>query len=757
MRHGLILLAILCIVISGTAADEISRQKAEAQIPAHMLGKWPNADKAIQSKTDYWGEMAMKQPNGPSYEYFAKLLPPLRYVDARFHHYPIVLSAPSAVVKSRLISNGSAVNALARQRNWIGEGGMPVNFFVSRYEVPFGDDLRRLSGPRYEKGYLPIVRTQYKYDDAVISEEAFGAAEGPFADSGAVFVKFSGKGKLAALVTQTAGTNLRTGKGVIRDEQGSAVMWFAGDWTPSVAGQKLDNELAPDRPAFLVIFTKPYVGVLPPMDSSVYDAERTKCACTWQALLDKGMQIETPEPVVNNAWRALLIGMYELVHGDQMRYSAGNQYAQLYISEGGDAIRTLGLFGQPQDMRRMMNPLMDYQRTGLWYNQAGKKLYFMSHYYQLTRGASWFKENRDRWMLQVNRLVDDREPGNGLLPKERYCGDIETPVYALNVNANAYGSLRDFAAVLEEIGEHEQSLRCAKASAELKKATLDAVAKSEFKDVNPPFLPNALFGEEKPYDPLTSVRLGGYWDLMAPYIIGSGLFTGTEREEWMMRYLQEMGGLCMGMVRTHPGSTFWTVKQNNDDLYTLRYTLALFRRDEVDRALVSFYGKLAQGLTQDTFIGAEGTGLMPYDDLGRQMYMPPNSASNAYWLWTLRYVMVQDWDLDNDGKPETLRLMFATPRRWLESGKTIKIERAPTAFGNVSVAMTSHLKKGEVVAEVSAPERAPEKMLLRARVPQGWKVVSAKAGNRKLAVDKTGAVDITGMTGKFSVAFGVSR
>ena len=48
-------------------------------------------------------------------------------------------------------------------------------------------------------------------------------------------------------------------------------------------------------------------------------------------------------------------------------------------------------------------------------------------------------------------------------------------------------------------------------------------------------------------------------------------------------------------------------------------------------------------------------------------------------------MLVQDWDLDDDGVPETLRLLFATPRRWLEDGKELKVERAPTAFGPVSI------------------------------------------------------------------------
>jgi len=738
--------------------NDYAQQVEESHVKPSLLGKWPNADLAIQSKNDYWGELAMRQPNGPSFDFFAKILPPLRYVDASFRHYPIVLSAPGAAVKARYVSNGSAVNALARQINWIGETGVPIEFLIGEDEQDYGSDLANLDGPHYDKGWLPIVKNTYRHGDALVAQEAFCGVDAPYADNGAVLMRITGRGKFVARISAMMAKILTIKSGNVTDSKGAVLASISDGWGMDVGGQRLFAWLKPDHPLYLVIYTKPPSAPLPEIDSAEYEAQRSKCAQVWESLVaDGGMQVETPEPVVNNAWRSLLVGMYEIVNGDKMNYSACNQYGHLYISEGGDAIRALGLWGHQQDMRRMLNPLMDYQRDGLWYNQAGKKLYFMSHYYQLTRDASWFKENRDRWMLQVDRLVNDREPGNGLLPKERYCGDIATPVYSLNVNANGYGSLRDFAAVLEDLGEQETAQKCAKAAAELRKATLDAVIKSECVDVDPVFIPNALFGEEKPYDPLTSVRLGGYWDLMAPYILGSDIFKGTPREDWMIQYLQSKGGVCMGMVRTHPSSSFWTVKQNLDDLYSLRYTLVLLRRDEVDRALVSFYGKLAQGLTRDTFIGAEGTCPLPLDKYGRQMYMPPNSASNAYWLWMLRYLMAQDWDMNTDGRPETLRLMFATPKSWLEDGKAMKIEHAPTAFGEVSVRTHSYLKKGSVVADVTAPPRSPDKTLLRARVPDGWRVISAKSGTRALAVDKTGAVDISALKGRFQVAFRVVR
>src|SRR5262249_35356010 len=152
-------------------------------------------------------------------------------------------------------------------------------------------------------------------------------------------------------------------------------------------------------------------------------------------------------------------------------------------------------------------------------------------------------------------------------------------------------------------------------------------------------------------------------------------------------------------------------------LYGMRYVLTLLQRDEPDRALVSFYGKLAQGMARGTFIGCEGSSIRSVDQYGRQMYLPPNSAGNANYLQQLRYLLVQDYDLNDDGRPETLRLLFATPRAWLADGKEIRVERAPTAFGEVSVHAKSEIGNDRVTVEVDAPARAAEKMLLRLRLP----------------------------------------
>jgi hypothetical protein len=170
--------------------------------------------------------------------------------------------------------------------------------------------------------------------------------------------------------------------------------------------------------------------------------------------------------------------------------------------------------------------------------------------------------------------------------------------------------------------------------------------------------------------------------------------------------------------------------------------------------LVSFYGMLAQGFTPNTFVSGEGCSLAPTDPGGRFFYCPPNSAANAHFLSMLRNLLVQDCDLDDDGRPETLRLLFATPKRWLEDGRAITVERAPTAFGPISVRVQSHLAQGELTADVDLPTRnTPKQTLIRLRVPDGWHLTSAKVGNHTLPVDDRGTADISSLKGKATLRF----
>jgi hypothetical protein len=416
-------------------------------------------------------------------------------------------------------------------------------------------------------------------------------------------------------------------------------------------------------------------------------------------------------------------------------------------------------WGYEADFRRVLPVILDITDKRLPYHFACHKLDDIPHLYWQTRDLEFIKAMRPRWQMQLDLILTNRSAENGLLPKENYCTDIEVPVYSFNSQSKCWAALRDMAPVLDALGDREQAQRVREAAAEYKQALLTAIGKNIHNETDPPFVPMAINPTEDLHDPITETRLGSYWDLVANYAIGSRIFAGTERELWIPRYFETHGGLCMGLTRSAATNhTFWTGKNRTNPLYGMRYILDTLRRDDVERALVSFYGMLAHGMTRNTFIGAEGASIEPLDEGGRYFYCPPNSSSNGQWLATLRHLLVQDLDEDNDGEPETLRLLFGTPRRWLEDGKSIIVERAPTAFGQVSVRVKSNLNQGSVVAEVQLPERnTPKRTQLRIRLPDGWKVTSATSGSQNLETDSQGTLDISGLKGKQSIRFHVSR
>ncbi len=718
---------------------------------AAALGQF-SPQQIIESKIDLLGEAALNQPGGPSLEFFADKLPPLRYVDALYKHYPIVLAGPRSLVKGKLLSNGAIINPLARRYEWIGETGIPWHVTLGPRHLPFGDDLANLDGPHFADGYLPIVRFEYKSDDGDYREECFAATDPQLAAAGAIFVRleFPGEDRGRIDLEMESANELLTGGGpqhIVPDPTKKVRLAYDDnfEWRPS--RNCLMSKEKHAQTAYAVVFTTPAdPSLLVRNREQWYQRERDKCVKTWNGLLAAGMNVSVPEPYVNNAWRSLLVGTYMIYAGDQLNYSAGNQYARKYAHESGEAMRSLLLWGHERDAADAIRPIFEYRRRNIEFHDAAYKLEGLAHYYCVTHDADLVRKTRELWQREIDLIVKSRDSTTGLLPREKYCSDIDTPVVSVVANANCWRGLRDMGLVLDELGESEQAAKLAKIAAEYRKVILAAIDKNMDRSVDPPFMPIAL-GEETVHDPITGTRLGSYWNLVVSQVLFSGIYPAKSQPFGdVLRYMQTRGGLCMGMIRCQSNRGAWVNVQQIDDLYTTRYVLALLERDEPDRALVTFYGKLAQGMTRETFIDGESSGIEPLDQYGRQMGLPPNSTANAHFLLMLRYMLVQDYDTTGDGRADTLRLCFATPRRWLEDGKEIVVERAPTQFGQVSFRIHSDLKHNRVTAEIDLPPRAPEHILLRLRLPPGKEIATAN-----FRTDSPDTIDLSGQRGHCSV------
>ncbi|HEX4412381.1 MAG TPA: hypothetical protein VH107_02055, partial [Lacipirellulaceae bacterium] len=305
-------------------------------------GALPTVQEMIAARTDAWGDAAMAQPNGASYDFFKDLLPPLRWVNAEFRHYPIVLSAPRAAVKSRLVSNGGGVNLEANKKPMWTEQGVPISFEVGNPPEAFGGEQERLRDPEYLNGYLPIVTIRYQTKNATVSEEAFAPTAESYAALGTAMLRFS-LGKEAAgaeRVQARVGSKgaLHVADNALLNAKEEALVAFSAGWKWDAERKVLVADLKRNESAELAIFSKASPSSTR-FNAGEFERQKQACIQAWNRLLDDGTKLTVPESLVDDAYRALLIGTYMLAVNDRLNYSAGNAYAKLYEGECGDTLR----------------------------------------------------------------------------------------------------------------------------------------------------------------------------------------------------------------------------------------------------------------------------------------------------------------------------------------------------------------------------------------------------------------------------------
>ena len=282
--------------------------------------------------------------------------------------------------------------------------------------------------------------------------------------------------------------------------------------------------------------------------------------------------------------------------------------------------------------------------------------------------------------------------------------------------------------MLKILGKDRLGERYLAQADDFRRAIRKAVEASSVKDGDLTFVPIDLYSNSKPFEHISATVQGSYYNLMMPYVIGSEVFPpNDEITDNIMQYLESRGGRLLGLVRFEDGI---------DALYGLGYNIALLKRNEIDKFLVAFYAMLAHGFTRDTFVGGEVTSLYTYQDCPyelRRMGNPPSSTSNALFLQSLRYMLVLEDDSQHDGVYDELHLLRATPRAWLEDGKTIRLRNVPTYFGPVSLEVHSRISEGRIEANIRCPDRnPPDRITLTLRLPSGYMLESVEANGKLL-------------------------
>jgi hypothetical protein len=391
-------------------------------------------------------------------------------------------------------------------------------------------------------------------------------------------------------------------------------------------------------------------------------------------------------------------------------------------------------------------------------SKLGDELVATARYYRLSADRAYVQEVTHTLTRFVDQLAGqiDRPRGNRLLERERFSSDISRKVYGLHSQVVVWEGLRDMAAVWRETGHPKLAVRCVRLSARLGAGLRRAVRRSERRlPGGSLFVPASLLEKQKPFRALTGSRAGSYWNLVMPYALASGFFPAKGRDaDAILRYMLGHGSRLLGLVRAGGyslyGKPVYPVS-GTDQVYGLNVARFLADNDRPDQLVLSLYGMLAAAMTPDTFVSGEAASVAPLrGDYYRTMYRPPNGASNAAFLETLRLMLVHE-TTDARGRPSGLQLAYSAPRPWLEPGKSIDVEREPTSFGPLSYEIDA--LDGEVLASVDVPSRNPPRTLsLRLRLPAGEKLVSVQVDEKPVRFDaRTGTIDLSGRRGSIAI------
>ncbi|HKD34308.1 MAG TPA: hypothetical protein VKB73_12720 [Gaiellaceae bacterium] len=749
---------VLAVLVGGLAAGGQARRLAEASCPA------PQADPAydfsvnaaLASRQDAWGNQLLRAPGGPTYDRVRRYLHPL-----------MLVGPPSGDSPNRLTDSGVYYLAFGRPAGpggrrgvnlHVADGSQIVSQYVKQARLSvdvggwerYGSCLPRLATPQLAGGYLPILRTSYVDAQGVHYEQESFATRIPETRSLVSFVKvkFDPRGSVRFLPSVSG---LRRVRNQLRSAKKTFLVFSAGGRLDS--GSVLYRARRRPLTVYAAWLARPSLTKEFRLDGREYLRARRSVAGYWNPQLAAGARLQVPDLHVMNAERNLLI--QNLLHA--WRYSVGNAYER-WSWEMVDVAEVLGEYGFTGVEREIV--LQAMHRGSLFPNRAaGVRMAGVADYYRRTGDVRFVDRVTPSLQALLGRFQEELlESPNGLLPRERYGVDISTLVYGLHDQALALAGLRAMAGVWAETKHADLAAQATAIANQLQSGLGAAVGlSSSWLPDGSFFIPIPLLeAYQPPYDSVTQSLGGSYWNLVMPYVLGSGLFPpGSPAATGLLRYMDEHGSRLLGLVRfrafPNVGKAGYRAP-GVDDVYGTNVARFLADNERPDQLVLSLYGKLGADMTQNTFVSGEGSTIGPVDgEYYRSLFRPPNAANNAFFLETLRLLLVHE-TRGADGVPEGLELAFSTPRRWLLPGKRIVVRGATTSFGNLSYTLTAGQRA--VRAQLTVPSRVrPASLRLRLRLPVGDRLKSVAVGGHAFSRfdPGSGTIDLSGLKGRITL------
>ena len=504
-----------------------------------------------------------------------------------------------------------------------------------------------------------------------------------------------------------------------------------------------------------------------------YEEEVPKILAYWRHRLAREMQIDVPDRAINHFYAANL--WHNLITTDRdpvtklYNQFVGTWGYTVFANETVMIARSMDMRGEHLEAERFLAPMLHFQghqalpgpfpnREGVFHSAGeytAKCQYTMNHgfvmwgvadHYLFTRDRAYLERVAPRLIKGCDFLIRERrrtmskrdEPGSRVQGLAPACPleDISEFKYWFATNGYFYLGMKRVGQALADI-EHPQAKRIAEEAelyrGDIERALREATTRAE--------LVRLRDGEFIPFVPTHAFEwrhLSGGWVRDALYCSLHAAMTEVVSPTdpiitWMLDELEDnvffsrQSGYGLRDVDRHWLERGGVTKQP----CLLDTPIVYMARDEIEAALRSFWNTYALLVYPDVQCLAEWA--TQYGKPGGPFYKTSDESRFIMWL---RQLLV--WE-----NGDQLWLGRAAPRAWLEDGKVIRVERAPTFFGTAGLVIRSEAARGRIHAEVIVPSRnPPREVWLRLRHPSGKSPARVVVDGRVAGPDRIVGEDI---------------
>jgi len=446
--------------------------------------------------------------------------------------------------------------------------------------------------------------------------------------------------------------------------------------------------LAPGRAAE-TCFRIPFQPVVNP---AAFDQEKPtvwleRTANYWRNLMSKAARMQVPCEKATQALLAshvcqLLVSDHGVLHGGE------GFYDEFYIRDGGYQVLELeeaGLFDAARNTLeaylRAQRPDGRFETQKNQFDANGQAVWVLWQFWKITGDRAWLKRaypqmrHAVEWTIQARRQAPADSPFFGLLPNSVADGEFlwDGKHHIVGYDFWNLRGVLCAADAARELGELADAQRFQQEADDYRRA-IDAAWQRTGLAWFPPSWEKA----------------GTHWgdtELLWP----TPLFAPDDpRVTALLAEVRERhgGGFCEGAIR------WMGSKEPAIHPYLSSYTtMASLIRGEHDKFVEEFYWYLLHSTATHAF--PEGV------FYGRRFAWSdtiPHATGAANYAFLLRHALVHE-------QGDELHLLLGMPDWWLQAGKEILIERAPTHFGVISLRLRGTATGVEV--KLDPPRRQP--------------------------------------------------